>query len=300
MPEHIERGDIEGEVIVKIKVSDKGDVSSAEIVQSLDSLCDAEVLRVVSLMPNVIPALSNGKRIASERTLTFNFRNYQPAKFGEKDWSLSEYFRKNLQKPEEAKDNEKGSKVVVKLFITKEGKVEEATIEEGLSPACDQEALHLAKGMPKWQPATRDGQNIDSYFNLFVPFEGTSIMPEFPGGEKAMMEFIGENIKYPADAQKAGRAGRVTVRFIVDNEGNITDPEVMKGVHPSLDKEALRVINKMPRWKPGTVGGKPIEVYFAIPINFRLRDKAKNPTHINTNIDQFGRPKTNRPQNRFF
>lgn len=288
MPNHIERGDTEGKVIIKLYISEKGKIVSTEIVQSLDSICDAEVLRVVSLMPQLEPALENGNPIISEKKLNFYFRNYEPAKFESKKMSLYKYIGENLVKPAETENNARGTKVVVKLFITKEGKVEEATIEKGLSTECDQEALRFAKGMPAWKPATRDGQKIDSYYNLDVPFEGKLIMPEFIGGEKFMMIFIKSNLKYPSYAQQTKKEGRVLVRFAVDTEGNIKDAEVIKSVYPSLDREALRVVNDMPKWKPGTIGGTPVEVYFTLPILFRLRPETETPRG-NRARDSFGR-----------
>ena len=95
-------------------------------------------------------------------------------------------------------------------------------------------------------------------------------MPEFPGGQAALMSFIAKSIKYPVVAQENGIQGRVTCSFVVNKDGSIVDAEVIRGIDPSLDKEALRVINTMPKWKPGKQRGKPVRVKFTVPINFRL------------------------------
>ena len=94
--------------------------------------------------------------------------------------------------------------------------------------------------------------------------------PEFPGGNTAMMKFLGDNIKYPVIAQENGISGRVITNFVVEKDGSITDVQVVRGVDPSLDKEAIRVIQSMPRWKPGKQRGSAVRVRFTLPVVFRL------------------------------
>ena len=94
--------------------------------------------------------------------------------------------------------------------------------------------------------------------------------PEFPGGTAALLEYLRKNIKYPAICRENNIQGRVIVSFIVNRDGSIVDLEVVKSVNPSLDKEALRVVACMPKWKPGSQRGKPVRVKYTIPVNFRL------------------------------
>lgn len=95
--------------------------------------------------------------------------------------------------------------------------------------------------------------------------------PEYPGGEAAMYKFIDKHIKYPKKARKEGIEGIVYVQFIIDKEGNITKAKVIKGIGYGCDEEALRVVNKMPKWTPGTQRGKPVQVTFTLPFNFKLK-----------------------------
>ncbi|MDD3788907.1 MAG: energy transducer TonB, partial [Petrimonas sp.] len=95
--------------------------------------------------------------------------------------------------------------------------------------------------------------------------------PLFPGGNAAMMKFLSDNIKYPVIAQENGIQGRVICNFVVERDGSITDVQVVRGVDPSLDKEAIRVIQQMPKWKPGSQRGKPVRVRFTLPVLFRLQ-----------------------------
>ena len=101
-------------------------------------------------------------------------------------------------------------------------------------------------------------------------FEVVEQMPEFPGGNAALMQYLNKNIKYPVIAQEQGVQGRVIVQFVVNKEGSIVDAQVVRSVDPYLDKEAIRVINTMPKWTPGKQRGKPVRVKFTVPVAFRL------------------------------
>lgn len=96
-------------------------------------------------------------------------------------------------------------------------------------------------------------------------------MPEFPGGTSALMSYLAKSIKYPVIAQENGIQGRVSCSFVINKDGTIVDAEVLRGVDPSLDKEALRVINTMPKWTPGQQRGKPVRVKYTVPVTFRLQ-----------------------------
>ena len=102
------------------------------------------------------------------------------------------------------------------------------------------------------------------------PFEVVEVMPSFPGGMTALMEFIGNNLKYPKDAEKNKIEGRVLVQFIVEADGKITSAKVLRALYPSIDAEALRVVNAMPKWTPGYQKGKPVRVQFTLPLSFKL------------------------------
>jgi protein TonB len=105
-----------------------------------------------------------------------------------------------------------------------------------------------------------------------VIFEVVEEQPEFPnGGMSGLMQYLSKNIKYPPIAQENGTQGRVIVQFVVNRDGSIVDAKVMRGVDPYLDKEALRVIAGMPKWKPGKQQGKAVRCRFTVPVMFRLQ-----------------------------
>ncbi|MDC2619340.1 energy transducer TonB, partial [Bacteroides ovatus] len=103
-------------------------------------------------------------------------------------------------------------------------------------------------------------------------YDMVEVMPEFPGGVRAMLDFIKKNIQYPEIARKNGIQGRVIVGVVVDKNGSVTNLTILKSIDPYLDKEAIRVIRLMPKWKPGTQMDKPVKVKYAIPVSFKLAD----------------------------
>lgn len=102
-------------------------------------------------------------------------------------------------------------------------------------------------------------------------FDVVEKMPEYPGGQAALFEYLQKNVKYPADAEKKKVEGRVLVTFVVNTDGSITDIEVMRKTFPSLDAEAVRVISGMPKWKPGEQKGQKVRVKYTVPLTFRLK-----------------------------
>jgi periplasmic protein TonB len=104
-----------------------------------------------------------------------------------------------------------------------------------------------------------------------APFVIVEQMPQFPGGEKEMMKFIYDNLKYPIIAQEMGISGTVIVNFVIDREGQITNMKVSRSIGGGCDEEAIRVLGKMPRWSPGRQGGKTVRVSYTVPFKFLLQ-----------------------------
>ena len=135
-----------------------------------------------------------------------------------------------------------------------------------LTSATNELDLTVSPSAPK--PAVQNGET----------FTVVEQMPEYPGGMKALMGYLAENIQYPAECQKAGIQGRVIVQFVVKADGSLDNFEIKRSVNSLLDAEALRVIKTTPKWKPGTQHGKPVDVKFTIPVTFSLPDKQKEHT----------------------
>lgn len=117
-------------------------------------------------------------------------------------------------------------------------------------------------------PVVEEEEEEESAQQIFTVVEK---QPEFPGGTAELFKYLGKAIKYPVIAQENGIQGRVVCSFVVNRDGSIVDIQVMRGVDPSLDKEAIRVISEMPKWQPGEQRGKPVRVRFILPVQFRLQ-----------------------------
>ena len=164
----------------------------------------------------------------------------------------------------------------------------------GVSPLLDQEALRVVGIMPKWNPGKQRGQAVRVQYTLPVMFSLNGKIDEiqqhqveikpnekgiyniveeaasFPGGMANCLKFLSENVKYPEDCKKEGIQGRVIAQFIIDKDGSVIDVKIVRGVHPSLDKEAIRMIEAMPKWTPGKVKGEPVKCQYTLPVAFKI------------------------------
>ena len=202
--------------------------------------------------------------------------------------AIKEYLKANNKYPSPGRG--KSVYVNISCMVDTDGSITAVRNISSVDSLLDAEAIRLVQGMPKWIPGKRSGEPFKKSQIIPVEFDNTNVdwekwakengndapfivveeAPEFPGGASAMLEFLNKNIKYPAMCRENGIQGRVIVSFIVDRDGTIVDPEVVKNVNPLLDQEALRVISIMPKWKSGQQRGKPVRVKYTVPINFRL------------------------------
>ena len=102
-------------------------------------------------------------------------------------------------------------------------------------------------------------------------YDMVEVAPQFPGGSKELMSWLGQNLRYPVKAQEAGKQGRVVLQFVITKEGKVADIKVMRGVSPELDEEAVRVVKAMPAWTPGKQDGQAVNVRYTLPVTFRLQ-----------------------------
>ena len=149
----------------------------------------------------------------------------------------------------------------VEVLNVVEDDVETETIEINTE---DDKDVEVVIAPPVEAPVEEEDEEV-----IFVVVES---MPEFPGGQQALFKYLAENVKYPVIAQENGIQGRVICQFVVNKDGSIVDVVAVRSSgEPSLDKEAIRVIQSMPKWKPGKQRGKPVRVKYTVPVNFRLQ-----------------------------
>ena len=162
------------------------------------------------------------------------------------------------------------------LTVAKPGYAEaeqRITVEEGKVLPVSITLTEKEKVAPAPSARSSDSQSLSGQGGKkeSKPFTVVEVMPVFPGGQTALAQYIASHLKYPTVAQENGIQGRVFVSFVVGEDGYVEDVQVIKGVEPMLDKEALRVIQSLPRWTPGNQQGKPVRVKYTVPVTFALQ-----------------------------
>ena len=216
------------------------------------------------------------------------------------DNARTDYINQNLKYPVEAQENGIQGRVVCQFIVEKDGSISNVEVLRGIDPSLDREAFRLISTMPKWTPAKQRGEIVRVRFTLPIMFRLTvetqpvnqpttssaemqvssdstifvivEMQPEFPGGDVARMDYISQNTRYPERAKNAGISGRVITHFVVEKDGSISNAEIIRGVDPELDAEALRLVRSMPKWTPGKQKGQIVRVKFVLPIFFRLQN----------------------------
>jgi TonB family protein len=216
--------------------------------------------------------------------------------------ALQKYIAETVKYPKDAMKKGISGRVFVTFIVSKEGDVVQARVVRGVDPSLDAEALRVMSLIPKWAPGYEKGEAVNVAYTVPINFalqndqsvivieesrkekekyKGEDVYitveqePEYSGGSLALQKYIAESVKYPKDAMKKGINGRVFVTFIVSKEGDVVQARVIRGVDASLDAEALRVINTLPKWTPGYEKGKAVNVSYTVPINFGFTDDKK-------------------------
>lgn len=308
-PKEAKDQNIQGRVITRFKVNADGTVSDAAVLKGVNTYLDAEALKVVSTIPKFTPGKLNGVAVPVWYMVPITFTlsgdpvtrpsrfevngtdtiytstKNMPSYTGGSE-AMKIFKEENVKFPPEIKSLGIEGFVMVRFIIEKDGSVSNVRIMNGASPSLDAEAIRVTKLMPKWQPGMENGKpvrflwmtNYDFMTTPRAPVvmeEGAPYvmveeMPMFPGGDSVLLAWIRENTKYPENAKKNGIEGRVIVRFCVTDVGGIDRVSVLKGVDVDLDNEAIRVVKTLPKFKPGRQGGKPVNVWYMVPITFGL------------------------------
>ena len=201
------------------------------------------------------------------------------------DAELLKYIATNIKYPKESQDNGEQGRVICSFIVGRDGSVNNPEVLRGVTPLLNEEAVRVINTMPRWNPGMQRGKAVAVKYTVPITFRLKSpveemkeetltvvdVMPQYPGGDRELLKFIAQSIKYPTDAQEAGVQGRVICSFVVDKKGNIVEPKIIRGIDPSLDAEALRTIGMMPRRTPGRQDGKAVRVLYTVPITFRLQ-----------------------------
>lgn len=307
-PEEASKNKIEGRVIVSFVVEKDGNVSDVKLVRGQDPLLDAEATRVIPLMPKWTPGLQRGEKVRVRYTLPIVFKippidtkgstvigqrqstnednnevivmqgsgtmkDAKPQTLADKhgknkpliivdDVKMNDEFDLNSIKPEDIESISVLKNESALSTYGNEGK--NGVIIIKTKPSY-KGSIHVSKAV---QPSSFDNKKGDD--EVFMVVE---VQPEFPGGMQALMQYLADNIKYPVEAQRNGTQGRVITNFVINKNGSITDINIVRGIDPLLDAEAIRVISNMPNWKPGQQRGENVKVRYTLPVVYKLSAK---------------------------
>lgn len=256
-----------GNAIAQFVVNTNGTISYERIIRASDyPPLDNQILQMLKTMPTWEPAKMNGKNVRTWYTL--------PISYEKEDYQDIIASFNQLQKH--------------KPFQTIFG-------INNIEELAEKNSFNLSEGygellykFMKNYASIQTGQSMDSIITAMMSssygfsldenavFMVVEKMPEYPGGVQAMMQFLSDNIKYPKDAQEKAIEGRVICQFIVEKDGSIVEVTIASSSgNASLDKEAIRVVQSMPKWKPGLQKGEPVRVKFTVPINFHFGHNSK-------------------------
>ena len=266
---------------VVVKGGKEGTITDAILRCSYQGRESQEVL-AADMTNNTHLSLSSKSREMNEQVFTVVEK--MPS-FPGGDAELLKYIATNIKYPKESQDNGEQGRVICSFIVGRDGSVNNPEVLRGVTPLLNEEAVRVINTMPRWNPGMQRGKAVAVKYTVPITFRLKSpveemkeetltvvdVMPQYPGGDRELLKFIAQSIKYPTDAQEAGVQGRVICSFVVDKKGNIVEPKIIRGIDPSLDAEALRVIGMMPRWTPGRQDGKAVRVLYTVPITFRLQ-----------------------------
>ena len=268
-------------------ITDKKGAFSLEVPANAILRCsyqgrESQEVLAADMTNNTHLSLSSKSREMSEQVFTVVEK--MPS-FPGGDAELLKYIATNIKYPKESQDNGEQGRVICSFIVGRDGSVNNPEVLRGVTPLLNEEAVRVINTMPRWNPGMQRGKAVAVKYTVPITFRLKSpveeakeetltvvdVMPQYPGGDRELLKFIAQSIKYPTDAQEAGVQGRVICSFVVDKKGNIVEPKIIRGIDPSLDAEALRVIGMMPRWTPGRQDGKAVRVLYTVPITFRLQ-----------------------------
>ena len=229
-------------------------------------------------------ALAMGIKSPLPRLGPDDFPTFQNQGFGH----FNEWVANQVKYPPEAQAKKLDGWIQINFTVELDGTLSNIKPAVNSDPVLSEEVMRVIRTSPKWDrpknPEVEDPypSNVNIGFRLpdqiikEPPFVVVEEMPMYPGGEVALLNFLADNTKYPEAAKADTIQGKVIVRFIVNTEGNTEGITVLKSVHPLLDAEAVRVVKLLSGFKPGMQGGKAVNVWYMVPINFGLPYTKKN------------------------
>ena len=231
------------------------------------------------------------RKKATELGLKFPFRRISPDEYptfqGENFTTFNDWVIRQLKYPAEATSKGIHGRITVYFSVEADGSVSDVKLQGQSDPLIADAVIKAVQSSPEWEPALKEYARVPFTHMVSLKFDlpdkisqddvyvMAEKMPMYPGGDIELLKFIAANTKYPEGAKAAKAEGRVIVRFIVNTGGDAEETSILRGVHPLLDEEAVRVVSSLTGFEPGMQGGKPVNVWYMVPVTYRLPDTAE-------------------------
>ena len=291
------------------------EISNAKINHLASETSINEVKNLAAIGTGIrqnMPEMESDK-VTTPQDTVYNMVECMP-EFPGGEAALLKYIADQLKYPEEAAEKGIQGRVPCTFTVNKDGSISDIQIvrhanttgnpvpgiQRTEDPLLEEEAIRVLKTFPKFKPGMTDGKIVRVRYSIPINFRlhpspktttkpaktdpvddldrvfmTVEKMPEFPGGDEALLNYIDANLKYPEEAASKSIQGRVACSFIVNTDGFVSDVQVIRSESPLLNNEAIRILKSLPQFKPGENDGKPVRVKYSIPINFRLPEKTE-------------------------
>jgi TonB family protein len=309
-PPEIKSLGIEGFVNVKFIVEKDGSLSNIKVIMGVSPTLDAEAIRVTKMMPPWQPGLEKGKPVRFQYMTNYEFLTTPRAPivmeegtpfvvveempmFPGGDSALLAWIKNNTKYPESAKAKGIEGRVIIRFCVTDVGGIDRVSVLKGVDADLDAEAIRVVKSLPTFKPGKQGGKPVNVWYMVPITFgldkpadpsspkappppatalpAGYDEPPVFTGGETEIYKFINSKLAYPKAAKENLISGKVILRFSIDIDGKVGGVSVLKGINPELDAEAIRVIQLLPAWRPAKLEGKPVKVWYTMPVIYTLK-----------------------------
>jgi len=272
-PEAAQKKNEHGKVIVQFVITKTGKVENAKVLKGVSADLDGEAIRVIGLLPDWIPGEQNGQKVsvyriipilfqseslestwqANEKTVVVIDNVKMPDNFNPSILNFDKFASVNLLKPFPEKEKSK--------LISKYGKMAENGV------------ILLTSSKSEIEYALPDS-TINPIKKEITPCKENAVLPVYPGGDASLLKYIADSIQYPFVAKRTKTEGKVLVRFMVDISGKVSDATIARTADYFLSKEAIRVINTLPNWTPGSQCNAKLNFYVTVPVVFKLDQPA--------------------------
>lgn len=253
-----------------------------------DSINNKKIMRRILLFFMICVcggACAQAQTDTASNSIIYNSCDMMP-EFPGGNAAMMRYIGDHLKYPEEALKSGKQGKCVLRFVITKNGNVGEVKVLRSVSPECDAEAARVVRTLT-FSPGKQDGSAVNVWYTLPISFKLASstpvsslpchvdsagnvyTMPEFPGGDAALMQLLTDNIVYPEISPIFKVRGRCVVNFLVTKTGDIDTIKVEQSLFRPFDEAVISAVKRLPKFKPATKNGEPVDVWYTLPVTFR-------------------------------